>query len=178
MIAAAEAKVAMGEKEYYPDFTVTAGIDKRGSDFEDMWSITTSINIPIYYKTKQREAVFEAKAQLSEARQDLAAVKLMIAATLKDNYTMAESSKKLMDLYRGGLIPKTYQDFELSLSGYINGKSEALTVINRLKTLIDLELAYWEKFTDRGKAIARIEAAIGNDARATARPLSQEDSQW
>jgi outer membrane protein TolC len=177
MIAAAEAKVAMGKKEYYPDFTVTAGIDKRGSDFEDMWRITTSINLPIYYKTKQREAVFEAKAQLSEARQDLAAVKLMIAATLKDNYAMAESSKKLMDLYRGGLIPKTYQDFELALSGYINGKSEAITVINRLKTLIDLELAYWEKFTDRGKAIARIEAVIGSDARAAARPLSQEDGQ-
>ena len=177
MIAAAEAKVAMGEKEYYPDFTVTAGIDKRGSDFEDMWSITTSINIPIYYKTKQREAVFEAKAQLLEARQDLAAVKLMIAATLKDNYAMAESSKKLMDLYRGGLIPKTYQDFDLALSGYINGKSEAFTVINRLKTLIDLELAYWEKFTDRGKAIARIEAVIGSDARAAAYPLSSEDSQ-
>ena len=177
MIAAAEAKVAMGKKEYYPDFTVTAGIDKRGSDFEDMWRITTSINLPIYYKTKQREAVFEAKAQLSEARQDLAAVKLMIAATLKDNYAMAESSKKLMDLYRGGLIPKTYQDFELALSGYINGKSEAITVINRLKTLIDLELAYWEKFTERGKAIARIEAVIGSDARAAARPLSQEDGQ-
>jgi outer membrane protein TolC len=177
MIAAAEAKVAMAKKEYYPDFTVTAGIDKRGSDFNDMWSITTTINIPLYYKTKQREAVFEAKAQLTEARQDLAATKLMIAATLKDNYAMAESSKKLMDLYKGGLIPKTYQDFELALNGYTNGKSEALTVINRLKALIDYELAYWQRFTERGKAIVRIETAIGIEARAAERPLSPEDGQ-
>ena len=177
MIAAAEAKVAMAEKEYYPDFTVTGTIGEKGSDFEDMWSITTSINVPIYYQTKQREALFEAKAQRTEAQQDLAAVKLMVAANVKDNYAMAESSGKLMDLYKGGLIPKTYQDFELALSGYMNGKAEALTVINRLKTLIDFELAYWEKFTDRGKAIARIEAIIGNEARAAARPLSEEDSQ-
>ena len=177
MIAAAEAKIALAEKEYYPDFTVTGTIGEKGSDFDDMWSITTSINVPIYYQTKQREAVFEAKAQRNEAQQDLAAVKLMVAATLKDNYAMAESSGKLMDLYKGGLIPKTYQDFELALNEYMNGKSEALTVINRLKTLLDFELAYWERFTDRGKAIARIETIIGIETRAAARPLSQEDSQ-
>jgi outer membrane protein TolC len=177
MIAAAEAKVALAEKEYYPDFTITGTVGEKGSDFEDMWSLTTSINIPIYYKTKQREAVFEAKAQRTEAQQDLAAVKLMIAATLKDNYAMAESSGKLMDLYKGALIPKTYQDFELALSGYINGKSEAFPVINRLKTLLNYELGYWEKFTDRGKAIARIEAVIGIESRAAARPVGQEDKQ-
>jgi len=31
MIDAAEAKIAMAEKEYYPDFTVTGGVSDKGS---------------------------------------------------------------------------------------------------------------------------------------------------
>jgi outer membrane protein TolC len=174
MIAAATARVAMAEKEYYPDFTVTGTIEEKGSDFEDMWSITTSINVPIYYKTKQREAVFEAKARLAEAERDLAAVKLMLTATLRENYVMADSAEQLMDIYKGGLIPKTYQDFELALNGYMTGQTEVFLVIAHLKSHFDYEFSYWEKFAERGKAIARIEAAIGIETGDGARSPRQE----
>ena len=178
MIDAAEAKIAMAEKEYYPDFTVTASVAEKGSsDFEDMWSISTSLNIPLYYKSKQREAVSEAKAQRLEARHDMAAARLMLASALRDNYAMAENSDTLMELYRTGLIPKTYQDFELALTGYVNGQTEAFTVISRLKNLIDYELAYWEKFTDKGKALARIQALLGTEPETGAQPSAPENMQ-
>ena len=178
MIAAAEARIAMAEKEYYPDFTVTGQVGQKGtSEFEDMWSITTSLNIPLYYKTKQREAVSEAKAQRIEAQQELASAKLMLVAALRDNFAMTESSDKLMELFKTGLIPKTYQDFELALNGYVNGKTEAFTVISRLKNLIDYELAYWEKFTEKGKAVARIEALLGTETATEAQPPASENMQ-
>ncbi|MEW6418164.1 MAG: TolC family protein [Nitrospirota bacterium] len=52
MVAASETKVLMAEKEYYPDFTLTANLFKRAGEFDDMWSLATTINIPLYYKTK------------------------------------------------------------------------------------------------------------------------------
>jgi hypothetical protein len=63
------------------------------------------------------------------------------------------------------LIPKIYQDFESALAGYSAGKVEALTVISRLKSLIDYELLYWKQFVEREKAIARLEAitAVGTN---------------
>jgi outer membrane protein TolC len=162
MIAAVEAKVEMAEKEYYPDFTITGIVMEKGSEFEDMWSLTAAINVPIFFRTKQRQGVFEAKAQLAEARHDLAATKIMLTATIKDNYAMMQSAAQLMDLYKDGLIPKTHQDFDLAMNGYVNGKTEALTVINRLNSLIDFQLLYWERFTERERAIARIETAVGS----------------
>jgi len=162
MIAVTEVKVKMAEKEYYPDFTITGTVADKGSEFEDMWSITTAVNVPIFFRTKQRQGVLEAKAQLAEAKHDLAATKVMLTATLKDNYAMVQSAEQLMDLYKGGLIPKTYQDFDLAMNGYVNGETEALTVINRLNSLIDFELLYWERFTERERAIARIEAVVGS----------------
>ncbi len=161
MIGAAEAKVRMAEREYYPDMTLNASYFVTGKQFDDMWSLTATVNIPLYYRTKQRQAVREAEALLSEARNDLEAVRLMIASAIRDNIYMVTASDRLMDLYKNGLIPKTYQDFESALAGYATGRTEALTVITRLKNILEFELLYWTQFSEREKAIARIEAISG-----------------
>lgn len=158
MIAGAEAKVQMAEKEYYPDFTVSANYFAKNKYYDDMWSLTTAINVPIFYKSKQRQAVLEAGSSLSEARNELAATKLMISSAIRDNFSMIKTSEKLMELYKNGLIPKTYQDFDSALAGYGTGRVEAITVITRLKSVIDYETLYWKQFVEREKAIARLEA--------------------
>ncbi|MBI4844554.1 MAG: TolC family protein [Nitrospirae bacterium] len=158
MLAGAGAKVEMAKKEYYPDFTINANYFAKNKYFEDMWGLTATVNVPIFYKTKQRQAVFEAEASLLEATHELDDVKFMLAANIRDNYSMLKSSEKLMDLYRSGLIPKTYQSFDSAVAGYATGKVEAITAITTLKSLIDYELLYWRQFTEREKAIARLEA--------------------
>lgn len=161
MVASAEVRVKMAEKEYYPDFTLAASLFERRGDFEDMWSLTTTINIPLFYRTKQKQAVYEAVSSLSEARNELQSIKLMISSAVRDNYSMLKTAERLMELYKNGLIPKTYQDIELALAGFVTGKIEALTVITKLKSLIDLEILYWGQFVEREKAIARLEAITG-----------------
>ncbi|BCB95923.1 PTS cellobiose transporter subunit IIC [Dissulfurispira thermophila] len=161
IIAGAEAKVQIARKEYYPDFTINGSYFLRNKEVPDMWSLTATINIPIFYKTKQKQAVNEAEASLSEARHELESTRIMLSSAIRDNYSMIKTAEKLMELYKNGLIPKTYQDFELSLSGYITGKIDALTVISRLKSFIELETLYWNQFVEREKAIARVEAIAG-----------------
>jgi Outer membrane efflux protein. len=129
--------------------------------FDDMWSLTSTINIPLYFRSKQRQGVFEAQASLSEAQSEREAVKLMIASAIRDNYSMFTAAERLTELYQSALIPKTYQDFESAIAGYVTGKVEAITVISRLKALLDYELLYWGQVTERGKAIARLEAITG-----------------
>jgi outer membrane protein TolC len=167
MVAGAETKVQMAKREYYPDFTINGSYFLRNKEVPDMWSITTTINIPIFYKTKQKQAVNEAEASLSEARHELESTKIMLSSAIRDNYSMLRTSEKLMELYKNGLIPKTYQDFESALSGYVTGKVEAITVISRLKSLIELETLYWNQFVERQKAIARIEAITGIKRQAS-----------
>ena len=183
MIAAAKAKVNMAEKEYYPDFTIAGSVFERRGEFKDMWSLTTTINIPIFYKTKQKMAVLEAESALSEAKHELEAVKLMLSSNIRENYSMIKTAEKLTELYRNGLIPKAYQDFELAISGYVTGKVEAITVITRLKSLIDYELLYWGQFIEMEKAVARLEAitavspasggSAGADNQHSVRPALQ-----
>lgn len=161
MIAAAEAGLALAGKDYYPDFTFTGTYIARGGGVDDMWSLTTAMNIPLYYKSKQKQAVYEAEASLGEARSEREAMKLAIASAVKDNHSSYVAADRLMHLYREGLIPKSYQDVDLALAGYAAGSVDALTVITRLKAAIDFEIAYWKRFAERERAVARLEAITG-----------------
>jgi len=158
LIAAAEAKVNVLKKEYYPDFSVTGGVAQRGGDFRNMWNLSTAINVPIYYKTKQEPAVREAQAALEGAKYELEAAKLTTVSGIRDNLAIFKSAENLMALYHNALIPKASQDFDLALSGYGTGRNDVLTVIARLKAYLDYELLYEVQRTERAKAVARIEA--------------------
>ena len=158
IIEAADTKIRMAQREYYPDFSINAAYSNRAGDFKDMWSATATISIPLYFKTKQEPAVREAKASLAQVKQELEAVKLMISAAIQDNLSMLRSSEKLMDLYTNGLIPKNTQDVNLALTEYTNGRTDLIVVISRLKILLDYESLYWNQFVEREKAIARLQA--------------------
>jgi cobalt-zinc-cadmium efflux system outer membrane protein len=158
MIAAAEAKVNMLKREYYPDFTLTGSLTQRPGEYTNMWGVGTSVNIPIFYKTKQEPAVREAQAALEGAKHEREAARIMAASNIRDNLAMFRTAENLMELYRNALIPKAAQDFDLALTGYGTGKSDVLTVITRLKSYLDYELLYQGQLTERAKAVARIEA--------------------
>jgi len=158
MIAAAEAKINMLKREYYPDFTLTGSLAQRPGEYTNMWGIATSVNIPIFYKTKQEPAVREAQAALEGAKYELEAARLMAASGIRDNLAMFRAAENLIELYRNALIPKAAQDFDLALAGYGTGRSDVLTVITRLKSYLDYELLYQGQLTERAKAVARIEA--------------------
>lgn len=158
MIEAANTRLAMAQKEYYPDFALGGSYFNRTGEFLDMWAATVTINIPVYFQSKQKPAVLEAKSNINTAQQELDATRLMIEAALRDNYSMLRSSEKLMDIYQKGLLPKTRQDIEQGLTGYSTGGGEAVSIISRLKTLLDYESLYWGQLVEREKAIARLDA--------------------
>ncbi len=170
MVAGAEAKVEMAKKEYYPDITVGTTYFARPPQFPDMWNVTATINIPLFYRTKQRSAVLEAQASLLEAKREVETARLMASSAIRDNYAMVKTTENLMKLYREGLMPKARQDYELALAGYVTGKVEAITVITRIKALIDYDFLYWRQFTDKQKAAARLDGlAVIRDFGADAK---------
>ena len=158
MVEAARAKVKMAKKEYYPDVTLAAGYYPKTQGLLDMWSLTATVNLPVFFTSRQDPALLEAQAGLLAAERELAAGKLMLASSIRENLVMAQSAERLTHLYRDGLIPKARQDFQLAIAGYSAGKTEAVTVISRLKALLDTELLYWNQYAEREKAIARLEA--------------------
>ena len=167
MVQGTEVKIKMAQKEYYPDFTLGANLFKRSGIYQDMWNLTATFNIPLFYRDKQRQGVLEAEAAKRQAQKEMQAAEIMQASSLRENDSMIRSAGNLMKLYQEGLLPKARQDIQLSLSGYVTGKVEAITVISRLKTLLDIELLYWSQLVEREKAIARLEPLTGSTEIST-----------
>jgi len=163
MVSASEIKVGLAKREFFPDVTLNAGYEQRGSDYTDMYKLSASFNLPVYFKTRQEPAVQEANDYLLEAKHDLAGTKFMIASTIRENLAAVSAADQLMVLYHEALIPKTSQDFETSLAAYGTGKSGVETVVGPLKSALDYELLYWSQFVEREKAIARIDALTGDN---------------
>lgn len=163
MVASTNARVRVAEREYYPDIAVTGSYGLKGSAFEnmDMWSLSTTVNVPLYYTSKQRPAVQEAEASQREAKNELQTVRLKLSSAIRENYAMLQTTERLMALYRQGLTPKIHQDFQSALASYATGKTDALTVISRLKAITEIETSYWGQLVEREKARARLEALTG-----------------
>lgn len=161
MSDASKSRAEMAKKEYFPDFTVSAGYGLRGGDYDDMVNVSATANIPLYYKTRQSEGVYEAKKLLDQSRHEVEEAKVMTASRIRENYAMLKSSENLSKLYINAIIPKNRQDFDLSLASFSAGRTEASMVMEKLKKLRDSETAYWKNLAEREKAVARIEALAG-----------------
>jgi len=161
MLEAKNKALEMAKREYYPDFTITGLVSKRGGDFEDMWSLSASLNLPVFYKTRQRNSVLEAQEAIKEAKAEVEATELNITSSIGESYSMAVSAERLMRLYKEGLIPKTRQGYEAALAGYTAGKVEINSLLKSLSLLIDYELSYWGQFVEKKKALARIDSLRG-----------------
>ncbi len=161
MVEGAEAKVKLARKEYYPDVTVGGQYFYRSGYLGDMWSMTFSFNLPIFYKSKQEKALGEAEESLLEAKRELTATELMLTGSVRENYSMVRAADRLMKLYKEGLMPKVNQDVQLAFSNYVTGRIDALTAITRIKSLLDYDVLYWTQHAEREKAIARLHALMG-----------------
>ena len=161
MIEAQTRMLQMAEKEALPDVTLNASYYNKGGGFDDMWSLTASLPIPIFYANKQKSQIEGAGLSMAAAKKEMEGARLMAESLIRDNYSMIKAADKLMEIYKKALIPKGRQDIDSVLARYSSGKSNSMQTISRLKQPLEFELSYYQQFTNREKAIARINSVTG-----------------
>lgn len=150
----------LARKNYYPDFTVAYMYQQRPA-IPDMHGFTFTANIPIFYKTKQREAVREATEGLvsSERSKDNRQTELFFA--VKEQYLLAKSAEDLFHLYSQGVVPQSSLALESSMSAYQVGNVDFLTILSNFTTVLDYEVDYYRELANYNMALARLEPFVG-----------------
>jgi outer membrane protein TolC len=162
LVLAAEKKLARSRKEAWPDVTLMASYSKKGNAYDDMWGLTASIPLPVFYGRKQGAAVMETSLDAKRASKDLEAQRLKVISEISDNMAMIRTSEKVLDLYRSALAPKARQQVDAALALLSAGKMDATDAVIKLKAPYDYELTAWQQQVLREKAIARIKALTGD----------------
>jgi len=178
MVERGQLSVALAEKEYRPDIGVSYMYQQRSAN-PDMNGVTVSVNIPIFYKTKQRQGVAEASEDLLSAEKMRDNRLNEVRFELKQNYLAAKASERLLILYSKGVVPQSSLALESSMASYQVGTVDFLSLLANFTTLLNYEIDYYRQLADYQTAVAQIEVLTGTDVTgppAPATPVSDLQS--
>jgi cobalt-zinc-cadmium efflux system outer membrane protein len=163
MVEEGRIKIALAHREYRPDIGVSYMYQQR-SALPDMNGVTFSVNIPIFYKNKQRQGVAEATENLLGAEKMRDNRLNEVRFELKQQYLGAKASERLLTLYSMGVVPQSSLALESSMASYQVGNVDFLSLLANFTTLLNYETDYYRQLADYQTALARIEALTGSDA--------------
>lgn len=171
-IDAAKSRFDLAKRDYYPDFKLgmTYG-DRggnnplpRGGERTNLLSVAVGIKIPLYAARKQSKAVSQKRLELQKNRYALLDEKSQVMATISTAVTDYHRSKQQFSLFGSGIVPQAKQTVASMLAGYQVSEVDFLNLVRSQITLFNYELQYWKALSDAKQALARLEAAVGEES--------------
>ena len=155
-----ELATSLARKDYLPDYTISAGYFNQG-DMPPMWQARVDFKVPAYFWRKQRPMVAEREFASSEARHTYTSDQTALEARIREEYSVAETARKLIALYETSVVPSAKLGLESSMASYETGKLDFLAVFSNFMNVVDYELMYHEEIMQLHVALARLEQLTG-----------------
>jgi outer membrane protein TolC len=153
----AQAMLDLARKAGVPDFSVGIEADFKASS--TMWTPSASVTLPIW-RDKIAAQIAGAQTGKHAAEARLSSEQVQLAAELAAMLYMYRESVRDMELLDNRLIPKGRQSLEAARTGYANGKSGFLDVIDGYRQLLGFDLALIEARTQKELAMASLSLLI------------------
>ena len=172
-----QASHRLAEKEFYPDFNLSFEYMFREASMNDpgynMFSMGVTFNLP-FQQARRRAMVAESTSETTMATEELNALKNSIGYAINDTLAQMERRSKLVELYRGGIIPQAEQSLESAVISYRVNKVDFLTLLDGRINLFNYERELYESQAEYMMKLAQLEAAIGADLAAAPAATIQE----
>jgi len=171
-VDAAQSRLDLAKRDYYPDFKlgVTYG-DRtgdnplpRGGARSDFVSVMVGVKVPLYAARKQSKAVSQKSLELQKNRYALLDEKGLVTAAISSAVTDYHRAKQQFSLFGSGIVPQAQQTVQSMLAGYQVSEVDFLNLVRSQMTLFNYELQYWKALSDAKQALARLEAAVGEES--------------
>jgi outer membrane protein TolC len=159
-IKAEEASLALAQKEFYPDFEVSAGYDAFWQERELRPEVALRLNVPLY-KARRYGAVSEAQAKIAQRQAELARQTDQVNFQVQEAYEKVRKSEKAVRLYKDSILPAAELNAKAARSSYVAGKITALSRIEAERNLVSLRDRYFEAIADYFRRRATLERVVG-----------------
>ncbi len=126
-VTRSQRSVALAEKSYSPDLTVSGGIMYRGA-LPPMWLLTVGGPLPVF--GGRSRAVAENKAWGSAAQHEVAAIEQMLRWRTAERRNAFLALRKMVDIYQQGLLIQSQATAESTLAQYQVGKTSFASVLD------------------------------------------------
>jgi len=167
-IEKANAGLKLAQREFYPDFNVSFEYMQRqpsmNDDGLDMYSLGVTFNLPVQ-RQRRHAMVAEANSETTMATAELNSLRSTIDSGVADLLAKLEKRRKLVELYKTGIIPQAEQALESATIGYRVNKVDFLTLLDNQTTLFNYEKEYYDSLADYQIQMAQLEALVGTGVK-------------
>jgi outer membrane protein TolC len=139
---------------------------------DDMYSLGITFNLPVQLRRRQA-MVAESSAETTMASEELNSFKNSINASISDLLAQLERRRKLVELYKTGIILQAEQSLESAAIGYRVNKVDFLTLLDNRITLFNYERELYDSLADYQMKLAQLEALVGVDLLSSAKNDNQ-----
>ena len=166
-------RVELTRKGLSPDYSVTAGymLMPGGSSHRNGWIGEVSMTLPWLNRSKHDSEIElaqeEHSAILAEYQKQLSS----ISREIRESRIRAESSRKVVELYRDTLRPDTGSVSRAATVAYQTSQGSLVYVLNTQVMSIDVEYALFNALANYEKSLADLERAIGASVPGERKPL-------
>jgi len=167
-IHAAQSRLDLAKKDFYPDFKVGAFYGGRsdtlsGQERSDFLTLKLSMTVPIFAASKQQRAVDQRSSELMQQRYALQDQWNQVRAEISTAYSEFQQTKNQVVLFNSGIIPQARQTVASMLAGYQVNKVDFLNLVRSQVTLYNYETQYWKALTQANQALAQLSAVVGKE---------------
>ncbi len=160
-VSQSERRLSLSKAEYLPDFMLLyRKRDMPGDMIRKTYDVSLGLTIPLWF-SKQKAMVREAGADEEMARAEYKAARNELASDLREADIKARSSMRLVDLYRGSVIPQAEEALKIAQSGYQADKTDFMDLLDAQRTLLDFRMDYYRYIVDCHTWQARVEQLTG-----------------
>jgi outer membrane protein TolC len=156
----------LAKKEYYPDFNVAFEYMQRDrvrdEPGDDMYSLGVTFNLPLQ-RARRQAMVAESSSEITMATEEMNVLKNSINSGISGLLAQMERRRKLVELYKTGIIPQSEQSLESATIGYRVNKVDFLDLLDSRMTLFNYERELYDSLADYQMKRAQLEALVGKD---------------
>ena len=168
MLDAAQSKVDLAKKGFYPDFTVGAFYDVRqntpsGQSRSDFASFQLSMNLPIYAERKQAKAVDQRQSELLQERYAIQDEHHKIQAKIVAKAAEYQHAKEKLSLLEHEIIPQAQQTLDSLLAGYQVNQTDFTDLLRTQLSFFQYQTQYWQALTNTQQILAELSAEVGEE---------------
>ena len=160
-IAGASARHGLAEKDYFPDFKLSAGYNSLWMDTDQRWTVGLTVNLPFDLSGKRSASRNAAEADVMRYQWQLTDREAQLLAQLEQGRAQVQETGEIVAIHRQRLLPLAEESLNAAVADYRAGQGSFLTVIDAERQQLRTEDSLARAHADYLRALAALERAAG-----------------
>jgi cobalt-zinc-cadmium efflux system outer membrane protein len=129
------------------------------TDRDRALSFGASISLPVF--NRNQGAQLEARASVAQARSRREYLESLVRAEVGSAYSRYEAARQALTVFEPGVLQRSQQNIQAVRGAYEIGAFRITDLLNEQRRLLDFQREFTEALTERYRALADLQAAIG-----------------